>query len=229
MAPTLSGISSMATRLVLGELCTAYQARTGQAASFESVGGVDAARRVAAGEAFDAVVLASDALDRLAATGHVRPQTRVDLAVSAVALAVPAGTPLPDISTGSALRALLRSGGRIGYSTGPSGSQLLLLFDRWGLREMLEPRLVLAAPGVPVGRLVARGDADLGFQQLSELMHEPGLTVVGPLPADVAITTTFSAAVCTAAPQPDAARLFLQYLASAEAAPAKQRQGMSPA
>src|SRR5213596_873802 len=108
-ADRLSGISSMATRKVLVELADAYERRSGQRVVVESVGGVDAARRVQAGESFDFVVLAADAIEQLAAGGHVDPGSRMDLARSPVAIAVAAGATPPDVSSESALRdAVLR-------------------------------------------------------------------------------------------------------------------------
>src|SRR5947209_7618166 len=120
----LTGISSMATCHVLAELVDAYEQQSGQAVAVVAVGGVDAARRVKDGEAFDFVVLATDAIERLTAVGRVDPESRTDLARSAVAIAVAAGATRPDISNESALRdAVLRAAG-IGYSTGPSGAHL---------------------------------------------------------------------------------------------------------
>ena len=102
------------------------------------------------------------------------------------------------------------------------------LFARWGIADQIAPRMVQAPPGVPVGALVARGEVALGFQQLSELLHVPGITIAGPLPAAIQITTTFSAGVGAQSPQTDAARALLAYLASPQAADAKRRQGMAP-
>jgi molybdate transport system substrate-binding protein len=103
------------------------------------------------------------------------------------------------------------------------------LFERWGIADVIAPRVVQASPGVPVGTLVARGDVELGFQQLSELMHLPGIDVIGLLPPEIQVTTVFSAAVCTASSYPAAAEALLSFLASAEADAAKRRHGMEPA
>ena len=229
MGTPITGISSMATRALLVDLAAAYQAQLGVDVQFTSVGGVDAARRVQAGEAFDLVVLASDAIDRLIGSGQVVAGSRADLVHSGVAVAVPAGALQPDISTEDAVRVAVLAARRIGYSTGPSGLQLAKLFDRWGIAATMQSRTVQAPPGVPVGALVARGEVDLGFQQLSELLHVPGITVVGPLPPAIQINTTFSAGLCVASAQAPAVQALLAYLTSPASAAAKYKQGMDPA
>lgn len=226
---TIIGISSMATRQLLAELAARYQQRHGVEARFESVGGVDAARRVQAGETFDLVVLAADALDKLVAAGAVRAGSRRDLARSPVAVAVRADAARPDISTEAALRAALLAAGKIGYSTGPSGTALLGLLARWGIADTLAARLMQAPPGVPVGKLLAEGAVDIGFQQRSELLHLPGIDILGSMPPACEIVTTFSAGVCASAPQAEAAARLIDFLCGAEAAGIIRQQGMTPA
>lgn len=225
---SLRAISSMATRAVLAELAQAWRQQGGAALALQSVGGVDAARRVRDGEALDVVLLASDAIDRLVASGHAQPGSKVDWVRCATAVAVPAGAPLPDISSEAALRAAVLASPAIACSTGPSGTALLRLFARWGVADELEGRLVQARPGVPVAQLLARGEAALGFQQLSELLHAPGVSVAGALPAAVAIDTVFSGALVCGCQDTEAARQFLDFLASPASAPAQRRHGMQP-
>lgn len=134
MSTQITCISSMATRQVLAELATAYERRSGHHVAIESVGGVAAARRVEDSEPFDIVVLASDAIERLAAAGRVDSDSRVDLARSDVAIAVAAGAPRPDVGTEAAVRDAVLAARSIGYSTGPSGAHLTRLFERWGDR-----------------------------------------------------------------------------------------------
>lgn len=229
--PAIKGISSMATRQVLADLVAAFGQRTGSAAAIESVGGVDAAKRVMAGEAFDVVILASDAIDKLLAAGRVVAGSKVDLVHSGVAVAVRAGAPRPDIASEAAVRDAVRAARSVSYSTGPSGVALAKLFERWGLADELKARLVTPPPGVPVGSLVASDEVELGFQQYSELINLGGIDVLGPLPPEIQITTTFSAGVCaTASPeQAEAVRELLAFMASGDADEAKRRQGMDPA
>lgn len=226
----------MATRLLLAELVADYKKQLDVSIHIESVGGVDAAKRVLnsaqTGETFDVVILASDAIDKLIAAGHIAPHSKVDLVDSGVAVAVRAGSAPPDISSEAAVKAAVLGavsrGKTLSYSTGPSGVALAKLFDRWGIAEQIASQIVQAPPGVPVGSLVANGEVELGFQQLSELMGLDGITVVGPLPPAIQITTTFSAGVCTASKQADAVKQLLAFMASDQTAQAKHRQGMTP-
>jgi molybdate transport system substrate-binding protein len=226
--PPLRGISSMATRALLAQLSALFEQGGGPPVSIESVGGVDAVRRVQAGEDFDLVILAADAIERLIDQGQLLPG-RVDLARSGVAAAVRQGAAVPDFSSVDSLRRAVLEAPRIGYSTGPSGVALLELFKRWGVHEALAPRLLQAPAGVPVAALVARGDVALGFQQLSELIDMPGITLVGPLPAAVQITTVFSAGIGVRSRQIEAARACLSLMAGPQAVDAKRTQGMDAA
>lgn len=218
----------MATRLLLNGLTADFAQQHGLAVCIESIGGVDAAKRVQAGEVFDVVVLASDAIDKLIAAGHIQTGSKVNLVHSGVAVAVRAGAPVPDISSEAAVRAAVLNAKSVSYSTGPSGVALAKLFERWGIATDIAPRMVQAPPGVPVGSLVASGQVDLGFQQLSELIHLPGIDVLGPLPAEIQITTTFSAGIATTATQVNSAQALLAFLASPQTADAKRKQGMEP-
>lgn len=223
----------MATRQVLTELVSAFERQSGCAAVIEAVGGVDAAKRVQAGEVFDVVVLASDAIDKLIASGHLQAGSKLDLVRSGVAACVRAGAPLPQIDSEDAVKQAVLAARSISCSTGPSGVALARLFERWGIAAEIQGRMVQAPPGVPVGMLVARGEVELGFQQLSELLHVDGITVLGPLPPAIQITTTFSAgihaSVPAGSPQFERVSAMLAYMHSPQAADAKKRQGMEPA
>jgi molybdate transport system substrate-binding protein len=220
----------MATKAVLAELTQAYAAQTGVSVQVESVGGVDAAKRVQAGEAFDLVLLASDAIDRLMASGHVQSGSRSDWVRSPVAVAVQAGAAKPNLSNEAAVKAAVLASPTLSYSTGPSGVYLEKLFERWGIADEVKARIVVPPSGTPVGAWVASGQAALGFQQLSELIALPGIEVVGNLPADMAFITTFSSGIASVIAN-DSARVaavqsFLQFLASADVEDVKRKQGM---
>ncbi|WP_321794825.1 substrate-binding domain-containing protein [Caballeronia sp. J97] len=224
----ITGISSMATRNVLDALASTFEAQYGQHVEMESVGGVAALRRIEDGEAFDIVVLASDAIDRLAASGHVDAASRVGIARSGVAVAVRAGAPHPSIDDESAVREAVLAARSIGYSTGPSGVYLTRLFERWGIAERIASRIVQAPPGVAVGTLIARGEVELGFQQLSEMIGVEGIDVLGMLPPEIQTLTVFEGAMGAKANAPQLARAFLAFLDSSATDGAKIEHGMEP-
>ena len=229
MAAQIRIVSSMATRQVLAELVALYQQTVDQSIETESVGGVDAAKRVRAGEAFDIVVLAANVIDDLIGVGRVVAGSRTDLVRSGVAVAVRAGAPRIDIGSEDAVRRAVAGALSLSYSTGPSGVHLAKLFERWGIADAIKDRIVQAPPGVPVGTLVADGKVALGFQQLSELIHLPGIDVLGPLPPAIQTITTFAAGLASTSTQPDAVRALLRFMASQAAAGPKLANGMEPA
>lgn len=221
---TLAAISSMAMRPLLAELLPQYARDTGIAVALEAVGGVDAARRVAAGEAFDVAFLARPALDALASAG--RAGAAVDLARSSIAVAVRAGAPAPDLTSEDTLRRAVAAASSVGYSTGPSGEHVLALLRRWGLDGAHAPRLVRAAPGVPVGKLLVDGEATLAFQQLGELRGVPGIEVAGLLPAGAQAVTVFGGAAITSTACAHDVQALLAWLAAPARAEAKARHGL---
>lgn len=225
----LKVISSMATRDVVAELTAQYQALTAQAVTAEAAGGVDVAKRVAAGEAIDVVILASNAIDKLSNDRKLLPDSRVDLARSGIAVAVKAGGGRPDIGSEAGLKQAVLDARSLSYSTGPSGVYLEQMFERWGILDAIRARIVVPPPGVPVGSLVARGTAEIGFQQLSELLNCAGVDVVGALPAALQSITVFSGAIAAGCADPRSARGLLDFMASPRVADVKQRHGMEAA
>lgn len=228
-ADSLTMVSSMATRALLTELIAEFTRKTSHGVQLESAGGVDVARRVQGGEAVDVVVLAANAIEQLVADGRLLAGSRVDVARSGMGIAVRSGGRRPDVGSEDALRQAVLAAATVGYSTGPSGKYLVSLFERWGIAQQIAARIVQAPPGVPVAALVARGDVELGFQQLSELLGVPGIDVLGPLPPEIQHITLFSAAVSATCTRPDPARALLDFLAGPGAAATKRRHGMEPA
>jgi len=229
MASQIKIISSMATQQLLADLIVQYKGVSADAVSAESVGGVAAAKRVRADEAFDVVVLASNVIDDLMAEGKIVAASRVDLVRSGVAIAVKAGSVKFDIGSEEAVKCAVLAARTVGYSTGPSGVYLAKLFERWGIADQIKNRIVQAPPGVPVGGLVAKGEVELGFQQFSELIHLEGIEVLGALPPDIQIMTIFSAGIAANSQQRDAVKALLDFMASPAATQAKIDNGMEAA
>jgi molybdate transport system substrate-binding protein len=219
----------MATREVLAELCAEYERSRGAPVATEAAGGVDVAKRVQADEPVDVVVLAANVIDKLISEGKLLTASRVDLVRSGVAIAVRAGAPRPDVATEEAVKQAVRAAKSVSYSTGPSGVHLEKTFERWGILGEIRARVVVAPPGVPVASVLARGEAELGFQQLSELNSVAGIEVLGPLPDAIQIITTFSGGIGARSSAPQDARALLEYLASPAATSVKRRLGMEPA
>lgn len=229
MTAPLKIMSSMATKEFLARIGPQYTGVSGQAVATEIAGGVDINKRVRSGEAVDVVMLAANAIDQLISEGHLAAGSRVDLVKSGIAVAVRAGSAKPDLGSEEAVKKAVLAAPKVSYSTGPSGVYLENLFERWGILADIKPRLVLAPPGIPVGSLLAKGEADLGFQQLSELKHLPGLDILGPLPPAIQLVTTFSAGVSVRCTRATDVAAMLAYMNSPVALGAKRDAGMDPA
>jgi molybdate transport system substrate-binding protein len=226
MNARLTGLSSMATRHILADLARDYEARNGTHVEIRSMGGVEAAKLLRAGEATDVVVLASKVMGALEAEGHLAKGGTKEFARSEIGIAVRAGFALPSVADEQAVKQAVLDARRICYSTGPSGDHLKALCEKWGVPLA---RTLVAPPGVPVATLVANGEADLGFQQLSELIGQPVIEIAGPLPPEIQAVTVFSAGVSITSGDPEGARALVAYLASVETEGAKRRHGMEPA
>jgi molybdate transport system substrate-binding protein len=188
--------------------------------------------RLGRGETADVVILDGGAADELAARGLVRAESKVDLARSLIGMVVRAGAAKPDIATVEALRGTLLSVKSIAYSDSGSGTYLVTtLFPKLGIADAVaaKGRKVRGPPsGEPVAAAVARGEAEIGFQQVAELIHVPGITFVGTIPAEVQPLTFFAGAITRTAREPDAGSALIRFLASPEAAPVLSKAGLTP-
>lgn len=184
--------------------------------------------RLARGESFDVFILADYAMDKLIAEGHVDGASRHDLARSRIGMSVRAGAPRPDISTPENFIKVLREAKSFGYSASASGTYLSTdLLPRLGLWEELEPKAVKVV-GDRVGTIVARGDVEIGFQQISELLPIEGADFVGPIPDEYQKITVFSAGASSQSVHPAEALRLLDYFGSAEVAEAVAATGLEP-
>ena len=188
--------------------------------------------RLARGEIADVVILDGGAADELAKLGFVRPGSKVDLARSQVGMVVRAGAAIPDISSVDAFKRTLLAAPSIGYSDSGSGTYLsTVLFAKLGIADQIarKSRKVRGPPsGEPVAAVVARGEVAIGFQQVSELLHVPGVTFVGTIPAELQPGFMFAGAITSAARQPAAALALLRFLSSPDVAPTLVKAGLAP-
>jgi molybdate transport system substrate-binding protein len=225
-AAEIKVLSTQATEEAYRELVPLFEEASGHKVTTIFTGTLDVQKRIAAGEAYDLIIMAGPAIDDFIKSGKIVPGSRVDLARSGVGVAVRAGAPKPDISSTEALKKTLMAAKSIGYSTGPSGVYLAKLFERLGVADAVKPKLKQTPTGVFVGGLVASGDAEIGFQQVSELSHFPGVDFVGPLPAEVQEITVFSSGIQVGAKQVEAANSWVRFLTAPAAAPAFTKRGL---
>lgn len=217
---------SLAFKEAYLELVPGFERASGHKVTNFWVPSVQMMNRLKSGETVDLVILSAALLDELIKAGLIAD--RADLAKSGVGVAVKAGAPKPDIRSGEAVKRAVLAAKSIVYSTGPSGIYLAGLFQRMGIAERIKSK-VRQVQGEPAGALVARGEAEIGFQQVSELLPVPGIDLVGPLPPDIQQITVFSAGVHVAAKQPDAARALVKFLRAPAAASVIRKKGMEPA
>ena len=220
-------LSSLAIKEAYLELQPQFEKKNGLSIQTEWLGMVDIMKRVKAGEVADIVIASQKVLGELKSLGKV--EAVVDLAKSGVAVAVKKGAKRPDIASAEALKRALLAAKSIGYSSGPSGVYLAELFQKWGIAGELEPKITQTPPGTAVGPLIASGEVEIGFQQMSELLPTAGIDILGPLPAAIQVITTFSAGVHVAAKEAGAARAWLAFLTAPPSAAVLRKHGMEPA
>ena len=208
------------------ELLPAFERDSGHRVENVMVPSVQMMSRLKGGEIVDLVILSAASLEELRNAGIVTDRT--DLAKSGIGVAVKSGAPRPDISSGEAVKRAVLAAKGIAYSTGPSGLYLAGLFQRMGIAEEIKHK-VTQTLGQPSGGVVARGEAEIAFQQVSELLPVPGIELVGPLPPDIQEITVFSAGLHAKAPAPDAAGALVKFLKAPQAAPVIRKKGMEPA
>lgn len=228
MHAEITGVTSMAARHILEQACRIHTAQGGTPVCFSAMGGVEVARRLRDGLDVDIVALADDALVTLEADGLIRTGSRIRYASSGIAIAIPAGAPRVVVTGEGDVRAAMLGARRVAISSGPSGTHIQDLWTRWGIAEAMRERTVWSPAGTPVAAFLARGDADLGLQQFSELLGQPGIEILGPLPDALQLATTFAAALAVRARDPDGALAFLRLLHTHVMSDVIVKYGMTP-
>ena len=227
-AAEIKVLGTPGVREIYNELVPQFERATGHKVTVEWAGTVDVTKRIDGGETVDLVIMARNSLDELTRQGRIVAASRVNIAKSGMGVAVRAGAPKPDIASSDAVKTLMLSAHSIAYSSGPSGVYLERLVQRMGIADAIKAKMKQIPPGGAVGEWVARGDAEIGIQQVPELMAVPGIDIVGPLPGDLAHVTVFSAGVATSAKHPDGARAAIAFLASPKAKAVLRAKGMEP-
>jgi molybdate transport system substrate-binding protein len=225
-AAQITVLSSNGVREALVELIPQFEKATGHRVLVTWDGSLNIRKRIDSGEAADLVVMPAADVDGLIASKGLTAGSRVDLAKSIIGVAVRAGIAKPDISSGENLKRALTAARSIVISSGPSGVYLLEFFEKQGILATLKPKITQLASGQPVGDALARGEGDLGFQQVSELLHVKGITYVGPLPAEIQRVTVFAGGIPRTAKSGDAARELLTFLRSARNAAVLKKAGL---
>lgn len=221
-------MAANAVKEPLLDLIAGFESASGHKVAVSWSGTEAIARKVNDGAMIDVVIIGAGAMDKLSADGKLAAGNRVDFAKVGIGIALRAGLPRPDISSGEKVRMAVLAANSVAYSTGPSGFYLADMFKKMGIADQIKDKLKQPASGAQVAELVARGEADLGFQQVSELVHAKGIDYLGPLPADIQYVTTYSAGVPTTSLAPEAAKALMKFLTAPEAAPIIKKSGMEP-
>ena len=227
-AADITVLSTQATEQGCRELLPQFEKASGNTVKISYTGTLDAKKRIAAGEFFDVLIMASPEIEEFLASGKLAAGSRADIAKSGVGIGVKAGAPKPDIGTTEAFKKSLLAAKSIGYSTGPSGNYVIGLFERLGVADQVKPKLKQTPTGVFVGTITASGEVEIGIQQVSEMSQFPGVDYVGPLPADIQKMTIFTSGIAANAKEPAAAKALIKFITAPEAAAAFKKRGMEP-
>jgi molybdate transport system substrate-binding protein len=225
-AAEISVIGSPGVREISNRLVPEFEKATGHKVLIIWDGVNNVAKRVSGGETADLVFLPAPEIGTLIKEGKLVAESRVVLATSGIGVAIRAGAPRIDASSSEGIRKALLAARTIAYSGGPSGVHMATLLQNWGIADKV--KLAAVPTGTPVGEVVARGDADIGFQQISELLPVKGIDYLGPLPPDIQEVTVFAAALHKAAGPTDAARALLKFMTAPEAVAIIRKAGMEP-
>lgn len=221
-------LASGATKEAYVEVVPEFEKISGYKVVTTWTGSANIKKQIAAGEVYDLVIVGGSVIDAFIQQGKVVAGSRVDLMKSGVGVGVRAGAPKPDISSSEALKRTVLAARSIGYSTGPSGEYVLSLFERMGIADQVKPKLRQVPSGARISTFITSGEAEIGFQQISELIDAPGVDYLGPLPLEVQKITVFSAGIHSGAKQPQAAKELVKFLTAPSAASVIKKHGMEP-
>jgi len=227
-AAEIKVLSTQATEEAYKELVPQFEKASGHKVTTVFTGTLDALKRLSNGETYDLLIMARQQIDELSQSGKVVAGSRTDIAKSGVGAAVGKGKPKPDISTVDALKKTLLAAKSIGYSTGPSGIYIVTVFQKMGIADEVKSKLKQTPTEVFVGSIIASGEAEIGFQQVSELSFFPGIDYVGPIPAEVQLITVFSAGIPTGTKQADAAKALVSFVTAPAAAAIFKKHALDP-
>ncbi|MGZ3284575.1 MAG: molybdate ABC transporter substrate-binding protein [Xanthobacteraceae bacterium] len=228
-AAEIKVLSSNSMKTTLEELAPQFEKATGHKLSFTFNAAVPLKAQIEKGAAFDVAILSTPITDDLIKQGKLVAATRTDIARSNAGLAVKRGAPKPDISTTAAFKRALLDAKSICYvEQGATGIYLKGLFERLGIAEQLKGKTKLLPPSNPAAHAVANGEAEIGMTQISEILPYAGAELVGPLPAEIQLSTLFPAAVGSGAKEPEAAKAFIKFLTAPAAIPVLKAKGLEP-
>jgi molybdate transport system substrate-binding protein len=227
-AAEIKVLSTQATEEAYKELVPQFEKASGHKVTTVFTGTLDALKRLSSGETYDLLIMARQQIDELSQSGKVVAGSRTDIAKSGVGVAVGKGKPKPDISTVDALKKTLLAAKSIGYSTGPSGIYVVSMFQKMGIADEIKSKLKQTPTGVFVGSVIASGEAEIGFQQVSELTFFPGIDYVGPIPAEVQLITVFSAGIPAGSKEADAAKALVSFVTAPAAASVFKKHALEP-
>ncbi|MEA2903677.1 MAG: molybdate transport system substrate-binding protein [Alphaproteobacteria bacterium] len=213
---------------VMGALIPAFEHASGHKVTIKFQGTPDTIRQINEGASTDVLIATSETFDSLIKEGQIAANGRTPIMLSRVGVAVRAGAPKPDIATVAAFKAALLNAKTVAYSRGTSGLHFETVVERLGLTDALKAKTI-RVEGQPVGAVVAKGEAEIGMQQLAELLPVAGIDLVGPLPGDLQKIIVYAAAIPAKAKNPDAAKALVEFLASEAAASVFKKKGMDPA
>jgi molybdate transport system substrate-binding protein len=227
-AAEIKVIASGATKEIINEILPAFEKNSGHKVAIEFTGTANIKKRIAAGETYDLVIVGAPEMDAFAQQGKIASGTRTDLMKSGVGVAVRSGASKPDIGSSEALKKTLLAAKSIGYSSGPSGDHMVNLVERMGIADQVKPKMKQVPSGSRISTMIESGEAEIGFQQISELIHENGIDYIGPLPSEVQKITVYAAGLHTGAREPEAAKALVKALAAPDAATLIKAHGMEP-